>query len=146
MFYFQLRGIADRAVARDDFAFLERLWRDWSPSWSYDPAEMEALKVTFRQPGVLRAALGYYRAMFNPFLRDSIALQRIARQPCRVPLLAFTGATDGCMHTRLYDLVDPALFPAGLSIERLAGAGHFAHQERPDEVNRLLVDWLAPAR
>lgn len=146
MFFFQLRGIADRAVARDDFAFLERLWRDWSLGWSWDPAEMDALKATFRQPGVLRAALGYYRAMFNPLLADSLALQRLARKPCSVPLLAITGATDGCMDTRLYDMLEPSLFPAGLRVERIAGAGHFAHQERPDEVNRLLIDWLAPAR
>jgi pimeloyl-ACP methyl ester carboxylesterase len=23
------------------------------------------------------------------------------------------------------------------------GAGHFLHQERPNEVNRLIIDWLA---
>jgi enoyl-CoA hydratase/carnithine racemase len=22
------------------------------------------------------------------------------------------------------------------------GAGHFVHQERPDEINRLLLDWM----
>ena len=142
MFYFQLRGIADRAVARDDFAFLERLWRDWSPGWAWDPAEMTALKETFRQPGVLRAALGYYRATFNLLLADTILMQKLARAPYDVPLLAITGALDGCMDTRTYDLVDRSLFRAGLRIERIAGAGHFAHQEKPDEINRLLVDWL----
>lgn len=145
MFYFQLRGIADRAVARDDFAFLERLWRDWSPGWAFDPADLAAVKKTFRQPGVLRAALGYYRAMFNPLLADSLALQRLARRPCPVPLLAITGATDGCMDTRLYDMLDRALFPGGLRVERIAGAGHFVHQERPDEIDRLLVEWLSGA-
>jgi pimeloyl-ACP methyl ester carboxylesterase len=142
MFFFQLRGIADRAVARDDFAFLERLWRDWSPGWRRDPADMAALKETFRKPGVLRAALGYYRATFNPLLRDSLTMQQLARRPYHVPLLAITGARDGCMDTRTYDLVDPALFKAGLRIERIAGAGHFVHQEKPDEINRLLIDWL----
>ena len=145
MFYFQLRGVAERAVARDDFAFIERLWRDWSPGWTWDPAEMEALKATFRQPGVLRAALGYYRATFNPLLADTIAMQRIARQPYAVPLLAMTGATDGCMDTRTYDLVDRALLAPGSRIERIPGAGHFVHQEKPAEINRLLVDWLASA-
>lgn len=145
MFFFQLRGIADRAVARDDFAFLERLWRDWSPGWRFDPSELEAVKSTFRQPGVLRAALSYYRALFNPFLADSVALSRLARKPCAVPLLAITGASDGCMDTRLHDMLDPALFPGGLRVERIDGAGHFAHQERPDQVNALLIDWLSPA-
>lgn len=146
MFFFQLRGIADRVVARDDFAFVERLWRDWSPGWDFDRADLERVKSTFRQPGVLRSALGYYRAMFNPLLADSLAMQRLARKPCTVPLLAITGATDGCMDTRLYDMLDPALFAAELRVERVAGAGHFVHEEKPDEINRLLIEWFASAR
>ena len=31
MGFFQLRGIADRVVQRKQFAFLRKLWRDWSP-------------------------------------------------------------------------------------------------------------------
>ena len=31
---------------------------------------MAALKDVFRQPGVAEAALGYYRATFNPALQD----------------------------------------------------------------------------
>jgi pimeloyl-ACP methyl ester carboxylesterase len=38
--------------------------------------------------------------------------------------------------------MDPELFPAGLRIERLQGAGHFVHQEQPEQVNELLIDWL----
>ena len=36
-------------------------------------------------------------------------------------------------------------FPAGLEVARVEQAGHFLHQERPDEVNRILLDWLARA-
>jgi len=32
MGFFQLRGFADRTVEREDFAFIRRLWRDWSPA------------------------------------------------------------------------------------------------------------------
>ena len=35
--FFQLRGLADRVVAARDFAFVEKLWRDWSPGWRWDP-------------------------------------------------------------------------------------------------------------
>ena len=40
-------------------------------------------------------------------------------------------------------------FPGGLEVVRVDGAGHFLHQEKPDEVNRILIDWLgrtAPTR
>ena len=50
MFFFQT-PFADVALAHDDFAFIERLWRDWSPGWRYPAEEMAALKETFRQPG-----------------------------------------------------------------------------------------------
>jgi pimeloyl-ACP methyl ester carboxylesterase len=33
-------------------------------------------------------------------------------------------------------------FPSGVRVERIHGAGHFVHQERPDEGNRLLLDWM----
>ena len=70
MFFFQT-PFAEAAVAHDDFAFLEHLWADWSPGWRWPATAMAELKATFRQPGVLEAALGYYRALFNPALHDS---------------------------------------------------------------------------
>src|SRR2546422_4754881 len=35
--------------------------RDWSPGWKFPAEEMTALKATFAKPGVVEAALGYYR-------------------------------------------------------------------------------------
>ena len=142
IFFFQLRGLADVVVSYDDFAFLERLWRDWSPGWEWDPREMELLKETFRQPGVRWSALAYYRAMLNPFLADSKRVRTLTRAPSDVPTLAVTGALDGCMDTRLFDHIDATLYPRGVRVERLEGAGHFLHQEKPAEFNPLLLDWL----
>jgi pimeloyl-ACP methyl ester carboxylesterase len=142
MFFFQLRGLADWVVRSRDFAFIEKLWRDWSPGWNWEPEEMQRLKETFRRPGVLRAALSYYRATFNPFLVDSRRMRSLARQRIDVPTLAITGATDGCMDTRLFDYMDPAMFSRGLRIERIQAAGHFVHQEAPERVNQLLVQWI----
>ena len=61
--------------------------------------------------------------------------------PIPVPGLVLHGANDGCIGA---ELVPPmaAYFPAGLRIEMIPGAGHFVHQERPDEVNRLVLDFL----
>ena len=33
-------------------------------------------------------------------------------------------------------------FPAGLEVFRMEGAGHFLHQEKPDDFNEMLLDWL----
>jgi pimeloyl-ACP methyl ester carboxylesterase len=143
MFFFQLRGIAEAAMARHDGAFIERLWRDWSPGWDLPQDELAAVKETFSRPGVVKAALGYYRALFDVRSRDARRVMSRLARPIDVRTLALTGALDGCMDTRLHDLaMREADFTRGLRIVRIEDAGHFLHQEKPDEVNRVLLDWL----
>src|SRR5262249_16378453 len=73
--YFFQMPFARQVVAARDFAFIEHWWRDASPE--FDPAAvMERVKTTFRQPGVVRAALDYYRHTFHPDNRDP-ALQAL---------------------------------------------------------------------
>ena len=58
-------GFAETVVARDDMAFLDELWRDWSPG--FQPGEhLAQVKQSLRQPANLAAALGYYRAAGGP--------------------------------------------------------------------------------
>jgi len=143
MFFFQM-PFAEAAVPANDFAFIERLWQDWSPGWAYPPEEMEALKATFRQPGVFQAAIGYYRCTLNPALQDPTlgALQAtMGMSPVTVPTMFLHGAQDGCMGAYLTQGMEP-LFPAGLQQRIIEGAGHFLHQEKPEEVNRLLLEFL----
>jgi pimeloyl-ACP methyl ester carboxylesterase len=143
MFFFQ-HPLAEAAVAHDDFRFVERLWQDWSPVWQCPADEMEALKATFRTPGVLQAALGYYRAAFNPAQQDPALAEfqaQMAVSPITVPTLVFHGARDGCIGVELLDGME-ALFTGGLKKAVLPDAGHFLHQERHDEVNRILLDFL----
>jgi pimeloyl-ACP methyl ester carboxylesterase len=143
MLFFQLRGLADFAVSWRNWALIEKLWRDWSPGWQLPPAEMAAVKQTLAQPGVRRAALGYYRAMFGLPSEAAKQTQRLLEAPIRVPTLALTGARDGCMDSRIHDVaMREEDFPAGFELVRLQNSGHFLHQEEPDEFNRLLLDWL----
>lgn len=142
MAFFQLRGISDAIVSARGWAFIDKLWRDWSPGWQCPAEEMEAVKRGLAQPGVKRAALGYYRAFID---RSGGARQtrRLLRAPIRVPTLALTGARDGCMDTRLYEhSMSAHTFQAGLRVERFHDAGHFLHQEQPDRTNALLVEWF----
>jgi len=143
MLFLQIRGLAEVAVEANDWRFIERLWRAWSPTWNLPPEELAHVKRALAQPGVKKAAIAYYRAMFNPFSRAARRTEALLSGPFRVRTLAATGALDGCMDTRLHDLAMRGEdFPAGLRVERFATAGHFLHQEVPDEFNALLIDWL----
>ncbi len=145
MFFF-LAPFAEAALAHDDFAFLERIWAEWSPGWRPEPEQMAALKATFRLPGVAKASLDYYRQTFMPGRQDpGLAAQqaRIGAEPIQVPTLYLHGAQDGCIGPEVAGDLRP-LFSAGLRHEIVPEAGHFLHLERPDLVNALIADFLGP--
>jgi pimeloyl-ACP methyl ester carboxylesterase len=144
MFFFQLRGLSDAVVEARDWAFIEKLWRDWSPGWTAPAEELAAVKRTLAQPGVKKAALSYYRDAFSFLSSAARETRSLLNSEIPVPTRAFTGALDGCMDTRMHDIaMRKEDFPAGLEVARVQGAGHFLHQEKPDEINRQLLDWLS---
>jgi pimeloyl-ACP methyl ester carboxylesterase len=130
--YFFQMPFAGQIVAADDYAFLEQWWRDASPE--YDPsAVIERVKATFRQPGVVRAALDYYRHTFHPANRDP-ALQplqeRVASTRTPVRTLALHGTRDRPGRLEAFEGMDD-LFAGGLEKVVIPGTGHFVHVERP---------------
>lgn len=144
MALFQLPGLADYIVERNDFAFIRMLWRKWSPEWDIPEDELLQVIETLRAPGVRRAALAYYRAALSP---RSFPISRKARAAAcyqvPVPTLAMTGESDGCIDTHVFQkLMNPDDFPRGLDVQRISGAGHFPHQEKPHRVNELLLAWI----
>jgi len=145
MTFFQLRGLADWWVERNDWALIKKLWKDWSPDFELPEEEWTSLRATFAAPGVKKAMLSYYRQNASPSVMLGLTKTAANQHTC-VPVrtLAITGADDGCMDTRLYDHVfRDEDFPKGFRVERIEGAGHFTHQEKPNEINRLLLSWLA---
>jgi pimeloyl-ACP methyl ester carboxylesterase len=145
MFFFQ-HPLAEAAVAQDDLAFVDRLWADWSPG--YDATDdLPHVKDALRDPVNLAAALGYYRATLGNVGLSSdpavTALQNAAFAPPPLPTLYLHGRDDGCMGADLASLATPFLSHEGSRVEIVDGTGHFLHLERPDEVNRLVLDFVA---
>ena len=144
MFFFQL-PFAEAAVALDDYAFIRRLWEEWSPTWEFSNADIAPVIETLAQPGVLSATLGYYRALFNPdYSQGRYAVDQAGgaeAPPVVVPSMHLHGDMDGCIgHELLAGMADH--YPAGLELKVLPNLGHFLHREDPDWVNRLIVDFI----
>jgi pimeloyl-ACP methyl ester carboxylesterase len=142
-FLFLAEGFAERVVAQDDFAFVHRLVAEWSPGGALEPEEWEAVTRTLAAPGVLTAALGYYRAAFLPSHRDPARADDAARwaEPVAVPTLAIVGADDGCIAADVSAGQDER-FTAGYRREVIAGAGHWPHREARERVTALILEWL----
>jgi pimeloyl-ACP methyl ester carboxylesterase len=144
-FLFLVEGLAERVAALDDFALLRRLAAEWSPGWTLPPEEWEAVVRTLSSPGVLPAALGYYRAAFRPERRDP-SLAEAARRwadPVSVPTLAIAGAEDGCIGRSVHES-QARHFTGPFRLELVESAGHWPHREAPDVVEPLIVEWLSP--
>lgn len=134
---------AETAVAHNDCAFLERLWQDWSPGWEYPPEEMAALKATFQKPGVLQAALNYYRHTLNPSHHspEFAYIRELMADPINVPTLYIHGAKDGCIGIETIVGMERA-FTKRLEKRIVPDGGHFVHQEKPEAVNGFIMEFL----
>ena len=139
--FFQLPHLPEKALAENDFAFIDYLWTYWtSPGYS-DTAHIASIKQMLKQPGALASTLGYYRAMFDKQQMDPAleSLRLAMEQKISVPTLALCGADD----LRAELMTDQAQYFSGdYRFDLVSGAGHFLHREQPAEVTRLVIDWL----
>ena len=141
MGFFNIPWLSDWVVQRQDYAFIRKLWRDWSPGWQPEPGVLDGVIRTLSQPGVRSAALGYYRAALS--IKALLVSAEEAHYAVPVPTLALSGDRDGCIASDVFEqLMVAEDFPKGLTFSRIAEAGHFLHQEQPGQVNREIVDWL----
>jgi pimeloyl-ACP methyl ester carboxylesterase len=134
MLFFQLPGIAERALVLRDFALVDRLWRDWSPGFRVPDDYRSELKRCLAAS--LPAPIEYYRA-----LGRRLGEVRRSDRRIEVPTLHLHGADDGCVGPELAD-GEEQYFAGEFRREVVRGAGHFLHLEDPAGVNRRILEWL----
>ena len=107
------------------------------PGWLGE-RELDVAAAELERTG-LSGALSRYRN----FDRDWEDLAAWDGAPIRQPSLFAAGALDPSV-TWMSDAIAafPQTLPGLVSSHLLDGCGHWLQQERPDEVGRLLVDWL----
>ncbi len=141
MFFFQ-HGLADLVVGANDLAFIDMLWRDWSPGFD-GSGEVPAVKAALADPANLAAALGYYRATLGDGLKDPALdeMQAATQGLPTQPLLYLHGADDGCIGVEVAESARAMVTP-NIAIEVVPGCGHFLHVEQPATVNARIIEFL----
>ncbi len=144
MFLFQ-HPLADMVVPADDLAFVDALWRDWSPGYDAT-ADLALAKPSLRGASHLEAALGTYRCALGtlPNHADLEEFQAATTQFPTQPTLHVHGAIDGCIGLSVVQAAQ-AMAPPNIRFDTVGAAGHFLHLERPDAVNQLVLDALIGA-
>jgi len=142
MFFFQL-PLADISVPLNDYEFIHRLWREWSPDLKDYKKYSDKVVSVLSKSNVLEKALAYYRSTFQ----ESLQLERINNKSIELlsskiqpPCIYFHGKNDGCIDYKLSNGMED--FFEKLEIRILDDCGHFLHLEKQDIFNKELLDFF----
>lgn len=139
--FFLKTGVAEAALMADNW----KLFREWSRGQGDHERHLRDLA----RPEALTAALNWYRAAFTRPLPDDPSIpQDSAPAPrlpswdrIRVPVLGVWSDQDPFLLEPQMTL-SAGVMDAPWRYERISGAGHWMMLDRPDEINRLLIDFL----
>ncbi len=137
MFFFQIPRLPEEVIRAGDFALLRSaLRRDPVRAGAFTAEDIERYVEAMARPGALTATLNYYRALLRNPGKVGRLLERI-----EAPVLVIWGEKDRFLSERLAE--PPRLWvPNLLRVERLPDASHWVAEDRPLQVNTLLLDFL----
>lgn len=130
MLLFQFAGIAEEWLSGNDWANFR--------AWGQHP-DTDGAIVELEANGSLTPALNYYRANMTP---ERFLYSRLELPPVQVPTMGVWSSGDAALGEG--QMTRSAGNVAGTwRYERLDGPGHWMQLEAPDDVSRLLVDFLS---
>ena len=124
-------------VRENNFAYVDELWRRWSPAWKEIPAsETAAVKMALADPGRAEAAAAYYSFV-------GLRPPKSYNAQVKMPAVAFAGEHD-MLSTRAFEKARHC-YDASYEVVIVPG-GHFMHREHPDAFVPELVRVVKEAR
>jgi len=136
---FNVPGVGEEMIRRDNFAIVERIWNFWSPEWDYSEERLTEVKKTFVTGRTVEVALMYYKRLFNAVL--PMRQQELVTEDMEVPTMIITGEHDGCNGADLYTNSHEC-FDGRSELEIIENAGHFVHSEKPDVVGERILEFI----
>ena len=133
-----LAAAAEPNASGSTFAFKDLL-RNWDGVTGGEPLltpdELAVFADAFRT-GSFFGPISWYRNFTRNWARAETLPTRIDGVPC----LMVTAELDAVLPPSAAEHMPG--FIGDLETQMIAGSGHWTQQEKPDEVNRLILDWL----
>ena len=131
MLLFQFAGVAEHWLSADGWAAMRE--------WSQHP-DVDAVVADLERDGSLTTGLNWYRANITP---EAFVGPPMVLPPIQAPTMGVWSSGDFALTEE--QMTGSANFCTnGFRYERINGSGHWMQIETPDEVNALLLDFLAP--
>jgi pimeloyl-ACP methyl ester carboxylesterase len=131
VFFFQLPRIAERYASKDDFASMRATFRVNRFSAEETEKHVDALRV----PGALTGAMSYYRAA----VRRAVTRRQPEIRRIEAPVLVIWGDKDRYLGNEMAS--PPQKWVPHARVVHIDDATHWVHQDAPEAVNELLVEF-----
>jgi epoxide hydrolase 4 len=143
MFFFQLPRLPEWWAAANDFARVEKMYKEtcMRPD-AFSDSDIAVYKEALRQPRALTSSLNYYRAnVFRSLRRGGVETPNEGNGRIRVPTLFIYGEQDVAV-------LPETVRDVGRFVEapyrelRIPDSGHWVQNEAVEEVNAALLGFL----
>jgi len=139
--FFQLPIVPERRLLARGGAYIDELLRSWSATPAFPDAEASRrYRAALQVWPAPHCALEYQRWFVRSRLRgDGRDYAARMHRPVAVPVLHIHGGADRAVP---FQRTPAELIASDVHNEILTGVGHFPHEETPDLVTKVLLDWL----
>lgn len=144
MFFFQLPRLPEWWASANDFARVEKMYKETSiRPGAFTDEDIAVYKEALRQPGALTGGINYYRAnVFRSLFRGGVETRNEADGKIRVPTFFIYGEQD--MAVLPETVRDVGRFVDAPYRElRIPDSGHWVQNEAIEEVNEALLEFLS---
>lgn len=144
MFFFQLPRLPEWRASANDFARVEKMYKETSVRpGAFTDEDIAVYKEALRQPGALTGGINYYRAnVFRSLFRGGVKTHQKDVGRIRVPTLFIYGEQDVAVLPETVRDVG-RFVDAPYRELRIPDSGHWVQNEAIEEVNEALLEFLS---
>lgn len=138
MFLFQLPAVPEKLLSFRNHAFIRRQWAS-----RLEKEAIERYIGAIAKPRALTSGINYYRANASKkFLLGALGRQKDLFPPVTAPTLLIWGEDDPYLCRELTEGVQAAYVQAPYELCLIPHCGHWVQQEKPEQVNRAMLEFL----
>jgi len=142
MLGFQLPFLPEHLLTRREGVRIGHILREWSKDDAWSDDDIDMYRSAFLRWPTAHTAIEYHRWSVRSIPRtDGLRYRRALRTPIEVPVLHLHGSQDPMVLSD--SCAGSADYVAGPYTYQAIDAGHFPHEESPDDVNAALLAWLS---